>query len=84
MSVINLIGSALSLTGQILKFVEDNRGWKIKKEIEDLLEEINEQEKMETHLQDNQLMDELHDTLTLKLSLFSSYLGTQTIQRKDN
>jgi len=84
MPVIDLISTTLNLTGQILKFIEDNRGWKIKKEIEDILGEINELETMETHLRDSQLLDNLHDRLNLKLGLFSSYLGTQVVQQKKN
>ena len=84
MPVIDLISTTLNLTGQILKFIEDNRGWAIKKEIEDILEEIHEQETIETHLRDNQLLDNLHDRLNLKLGLFGTYLSTQTIQQKND
>jgi len=84
MSVTSLIGSALELTGQILQFVSDNRGWKIKKEIETLLEEINVQETLEGDLRDDQALDELRDALNIKLRLFSSFLAGQDFQSKNS
>ena len=83
MPVLDLIGSALGLTSQILKFIEDSRGWNIKKDIEDLLEEINAQEKVTGHLRDDQKLDELRDALTIKVSMFSSYLaGSKIVVRE--
>lgn len=56
----------------------------MKHELEDLLEEARELEKMEGPSRDDQLLDELRDTIDVKLKLFSSYLGTQKIQPKDD
>ena len=55
----------MSFVGQILKFIEDNRGWEIKKDIENLLEEITLEEKVSGHLRDDQKLDELKDALTI-------------------
>ena len=57
-SVLNLISTAVGLTGTILKFISDNRGYKIKKEIEDLIVEITAIEKVEGHLRDDQKLDD--------------------------
>ena len=84
MGILDLINSTLELTGTVLNFISDSRGWAIKKEVEDLLEKINEQEKMESHLRDNQMLDDLYDAVDLKLRLFSSYLKAQGVQGKKN
>ncbi len=84
MSVISLISSALDFTGTILKFIEGNRGWKIKQEVEDIMEEINGLENMEAHLRDNQKLDELRDTLDLKLRVFGNYLEAQAFLQKED
>ncbi len=84
MGILDLINSTLELTGTVLNFISDSRGWAIKKEVEDLLEKINEQEKMESHLRDNQMLDDLYDAVDLKLRLFSSYLKAQDIQGTKN
>ena len=83
MDVLSLIGSALGLTGEILKYIKDSRGWEVKKDIEKLLEEINAQEKVTGHLRDDQKLDELRDALTIKVSMFSSYLaGSKIVVRE--
>jgi len=81
-SVLNLISTAVGLTGTILDFIKDNRGYKIKKDIEDLIVEIIKIEKVEGHLRDDQKLDELKDTLTLKVSMFDSYLSSVKIPEK--
>jgi len=83
MAVLDLIGSALKLTGNILTFIEDSRGWKIQKKVENLIEEIRDEEKKPAHIKDDGRLDDLHDQLGDTVSVFSSYLDGQEIQPKD-
>jgi len=81
--ILSLIGSALGLTGTILKYIKDSRGWEIKKDIENLLEKINVQENIQGDLRDDQGLAELYDALNIKLRVFSSFLSTKSIREED-
>lgn len=83
MAVLDLIGSALKLTGNILTFIQDSRGWKIQKKVENLIEEIRDEEKKPGHLKDDGRLDDLHDELRDTVQLFSSYLNSQEIPVKN-
>ena len=83
MDVLSLIGSALGLTGEILKYIKDSRGWEVKKDIEKLLEDINVQENIQGDLRDDQGLAELYDALDIKLRLFSSFLSAQSVREED-
>ena len=84
MGWIELVVQALKLTGNVLSFVQDSRGWKMKKEIEDLLEDIRIQENTIGPLRDDQFLDEHRDIITAKLELFNSYISSEDFQSKDN
>jgi len=79
-----MIGSALGLTTTILKYIQDSRGYEIKKDIESLMEQINEQETLEGHLRDDGKLNDLYDALSIKLQLFSTFLSSQDIRKTDD
>jgi len=83
MAVLDLIGSALKLTGNILTFIQDSRGWKIQKKVEDIIEEIRYEDKKPAAQKDDGRLDDLHDELSDTIRVFSSYLGSQEIPPKD-
>jgi len=83
MPVLDLIGSTLKLTGNILTFIQDSRGWKIQKKVENLIGEIRYEEKKPAAQKDDGRLDDLHDELRDTISLFGSYLDSQKIQFKD-
>jgi len=83
MPVLDLIASALKLTGNILTFIQDSRGWKIQKKVENLIGEIRYEEKKPSSQKDDGRLDDLHDELRDTLRVFSSYLNSQEIQSKD-
>ena len=82
--VLELISSALGLTETILKYIQDGRGYELKKDIQNLMEAISEQENLEGHLRDDGMLNDLHDALSRKLLDFSTFLGGQDIQQKND
>ncbi len=84
MGWIELVVQALKLTGNVLNFVQDSRAWKMKNEIEDLLEDIRKQEQTIGPLRDDQFLDEHRDILTTKLELFNRYLQSPDFQSKND
>jgi len=73
-AVLELISQAVGLTDTVLRFIDKNRDYRLKKKVEDLITEIREEEnKLPEHRDDQKIVD-LHDILIVKLRLFQQHL----------
>jgi len=81
-SILELISQAIGLTDTVLRYIDKNRDFKLKEEVEDLITEIREEDnKLPEHRDDQKIVD-LQDELMVKMKIFRAEINNARKEEK--